>query len=74
MSTISLTVHPHISKMVGVPRGLYLRVPQGNLFGECFEADQQRSILSTALEAVASITSPGTILEYPHRWRARTEA
>jgi D-proline reductase (dithiol) PrdB len=71
ISTISLTMHPHITKMVGAPRAIYMRYPQGNLFGEPFNAAQQRSILRSALEAVSHIEQPGTILEYPGRWRAR---
>lgn len=70
VSTVSLTVHPHISKKVGVPRGLYLRFPQGNLFGEPFRPEQQRSILTTALEIVEVASGPGTIYEYPSRWRS----
>jgi hypothetical protein len=70
ISTISLTVHPHITRMVGAPRAIYMRFPQGNLFGAPFEAEQQRAILRAALEAVSFIEQPGTILEYPGRWRA----
>lgn len=69
ISTISLTAHPHITKMVGAPRAVYMRFPQGNLFGQAFNPEQQRSILRAALEAVGSIERPGTILEYPARWR-----
>lgn len=69
ISTISLTAHPHITKMVGAPRAVYMRFPQGNLFGQPFDPEQQRSILRTALEAVGSIERTGTILEYPGRWR-----
>jgi hypothetical protein len=47
-----------------------MRYPQGNLFGAPFDAEGQRSILRAALEAVAHIERPGTILEYPGRWRA----
>ena len=70
ISTISLTVHPHITKMVGAPRAVYMRYPQGNLFGAPFDAQQQRSILRATLEAVVHVERPGTILEYPGRWRA----
>lgn len=69
MSTISLSAHPYITKMVGAPRAIYLRFPQGNLFGAPFDAEQQRSILRVTLEAVGTIEQSGTILEYPLRWR-----
>ncbi len=70
VSTISLTVHPHITRMVGAPRAIYMRFPQGNLFGAPYAAGQQRVILRAALEAVSCMEQPGTILEYPGRWRA----
>ena len=58
---MSMTAHPHITKMVGAP--------QGNLMGQALNPEQQRTILQTALEAVGSMTEPGTIMEYPDRWR-----
>ncbi len=70
ISTISLTAHPYITKMVGAPRAVYMRFPQGNLFGQPFDPEQQRSILRATLEAVGSIAQTGTILEYPYRWRS----
>lgn len=69
ISTMSLTAHPHITKMVGAPRAIYMRFPQGNLVGQAFNPEQQRMILRTALEAVGTMEEPGTILEYPERWR-----
>ena len=69
ISTISLTAHPHITKMVGAPRAIYMRFPQGNLLGQAFNPEQQRTILRTALETVVTLKTPGTILEYPDRWR-----
>jgi hypothetical protein len=67
--TISLTAHPYITKMVGAPRAIYMRYPQGNLFGAPDDPHGQRTILQAALQAVASMSAAGTILEYPARWR-----
>ena len=69
ISTMSLTAHPHITKMVGAPRSIYMRFPQGNLVGQAHNPEQQNSILRAALEAVVTIEETGTILEYPERWR-----
>jgi len=69
ISTVSLTTHPYITKMVGAPRAIYMRFPQGNLMGQAFNPEQQRAILRTVLEAVGSIEETGTIMEYPERWR-----
>jgi hypothetical protein len=54
---------------VGAPRAIYMRFPQGNMIGQAFNPEQQRAILRTALEAVGTMKEPGTIMEYPERWR-----
>ena len=69
ITTMSMTAHPHITKMVGAPRAIYMRFPQGNLVGQAGNPEQQRAILRAALGAVESIEQTGTILEYPERWR-----
>jgi D-proline reductase (dithiol) PrdB len=69
VSTISMTVQPHITGSVGVPRAVFIRFPAGNQLGEAGKPQQQRAILTAALEAVASIQRPGTIVELPYRWR-----
>jgi D-proline reductase (dithiol) PrdB len=71
ISTISLTVHPYITAGIGVPRAISLRFPQGNIVGEPGNVEQQTSILLHALNAVASIEKPNTILVWPYRWRSR---
>ncbi len=69
MPTISMSVQPHITATVGTPRAIYLRYPAGNQVGEAGKPQQQRMILTAALEAAASMQRPGTILEFPYRWR-----
>jgi len=64
-----MTVQPHITAMVGAPRAVLLRYPAGNQVGEAGKPQQQQAILTAALEAVATIQRPGTILEFPYRWR-----
>ena len=71
IATISLTVQPWVTAGVGVPRAIALRFPQGNLLGEPGDVDGQTLILATALATVARTTEPGTILEWPFRWRWR---
>ena len=72
MTTVSLTVHPHISFGVGVPRALYVRFPQGNLFGNAGDAKQQRDILTATLQVATVASKAGTILEFPALWRMST--
>jgi len=67
ISTVSLTAHPHITKIVGAPRAIYMRFPQGNQLGQASNSEQQRAILTTALESLRTMETPGAILEYPDR-------
>lgn len=69
VATISMSVQPHITASIGVPRAIALRFPAGNQVGEAGKPQQQRAILTAALEAIAAIQSPGTIVELPYRWR-----
>ena len=64
-----MSVQPHITATVGTPRAIYLRYPAGNQVGEAGKPQQQRMILTAALEAAISMQRPGTILEFPYRWR-----
>jgi D-proline reductase (dithiol) PrdB len=69
VSTISMSVQPHITASIGVPRAIALRFPAGNQVGEAGKPQQQRAILTAALEAIGAIASPGTLIELPYRWR-----
>lgn len=69
VSTISMSVQPHITASIGVPRGIALRFPAGNQVGEAGKPQQQRMILTAALEAIGAIETPGAIVELPYRWR-----
>jgi hypothetical protein len=69
VATISMSVQPHITASIGVPRAIALRFPAGNQVGEAGKPLQQHAILTAALEAIAAIEAPGTIVELPYRWR-----
>ena len=69
VSTISMSVQPHITATVGAHRAVTLRYPAGNQVGEAGKPIQQRAILSWVLQAAADMQSPGNILELPYRWR-----
>jgi len=64
-----MTVQPHITGAVGVPRAAYIRYPAGNQLGEAGKPRQQRSIIMAVLEAAGQHESPGSIIELPFRWR-----
>jgi len=67
--TIGITLQKEVTRKVKPPRALYLRYPFGHPMGEAFDVAQQRTILLVALEALATITTPGTILEPGWSWR-----
>ena len=67
--TIGITLQKAVTRAVKPPRALYLRYPFGHPMGEAFNVAQQRAILLTALEALATLTEPGTILEPGWAWR-----
>lgn len=67
--TIGITLQREVTRRVRPPRALYLRYPFGHPMGEAFAVAQQRAILKTALEGLATITEPGTILDPGWAWR-----
>jgi hypothetical protein len=58
-----------VTRQVKPPRALALRYPFGHPMGEAFNTAQQRAILLAALEALETITVPGTIAEPGWGWR-----
>ena len=67
--TIGITLLKEVTRTVKAPRALYLRYPFGHPMGEAFHVAQQRAILLAALDGLATIATPGTILEPGWRWR-----
>jgi len=67
--TIGVTLQKEITRRVKPPRALFVRYPFGHPMGEAFAARQQRAVLLAALEALETITEPGTIVEPGWAWR-----
>ncbi len=67
--TIGITLQKDVTRKVKPSRALYLRYPFGHPMGEAFAVRQQRAILLAALEALESLTEPGTIVEPGWVWR-----
>jgi hypothetical protein len=51
------------------PRALLVKFPRGSMLGEPGNAKRQRRIIMDALEALTTMTQPGTIRELPYRWK-----
>jgi D-proline reductase (dithiol) PrdB len=58
-----------IAEQVRPPRTVHLRWPFGHPLGEPGNRAQQLSVIHYALEALTSISEPGTILDPGWRWR-----
>jgi D-proline reductase (dithiol) PrdB len=67
--TIGVTLQKEITRRVKPPRALYLRYPFGHPMGEASAVRQQRAVLLAGLEALETITEPGTIIEPGWAWR-----
>ena len=51
------------------PRALFVKFPRGSMLGEPFNIVRQRRIILDALEALKTMTEPGTVKELPYRWK-----
>jgi D-proline reductase (dithiol) PrdB len=69
ISTVGITLQREVTRKVKVPRAVYLRYPFGHPLGEADHPAQQRAILTLALDALETVTVPGTILEPGWVWR-----
>jgi len=68
MSTAIVSMRPEISLAMKVPRGVYVRFPLGNPFGEPGRPDQQSRILDHLFDLLEHAAAP-TLVELPYRWR-----
>jgi len=51
------------------PRALIVKFARGSMFGEPGNVKRQRRIIMDALEALKTMTEPGTIRELPYQWK-----
>ena len=51
------------------PRAMLVKFARGSMFGEPGNVKRQRRIILDALEALQTMTEPGTIQELPYRWK-----
>ncbi|MFN8534832.1 MAG: hypothetical protein U0556_14945 [Dehalococcoidia bacterium] len=68
ISTISVTLFRQMAVKLKLPRVVSLRFPMGFPLGH--ETSQQRQIIDDALNALKTITEPGTIIDLPYVWDA----
>jgi D-proline reductase (dithiol) PrdB len=51
------------------PRALLVKFPRGSMLGEPGNTERQRRIILDALDALKTMTEPGTVKELPYRWK-----
>ena len=51
------------------PRAVFVKFARGSMFGEPGNVKRQRRIILDALEALQTMTEPGTIQELPYKWK-----
>jgi hypothetical protein len=68
ISTLCMSSALDISTVVNPPRIAFLDFPLGHTTGKPHEPDLQRAILIDALEALASLTVPGSVKMLSFQW------
>tara|TARA_Y100000294_G_scaffold175429_1_gene195499 strand:+ start:1689 stop:2057 length:369 start_codon:yes stop_codon:yes gene_type:complete len=66
--TVMIANARDIVEYCGVPRLLFVDFPLGNPCGEPFKADQQRDIVSRALDLLETATEPRSTVVAPYVW------
>ena len=51
------------------PRALLVKFPRGSMLGEPGNVERQRRIILDAMNALKTMTEPGTVQELPYRWK-----
>jgi D-proline reductase (dithiol) PrdB len=51
------------------PRAMLVKFARGSMFGEPGNVNRQRRIILDALQALQSMTEPGTIQPLPYKWK-----
>ncbi len=69
LSTISLTLVKEITEQVRPSRALFVEHPFGFTFGSIGESSLQRRILADCLQAAEQMTTLGTIVDLPYKWK-----
>ena len=67
--TISMGNEPGRMAHIKPPRALLVKFARGSMFGEPGNVNRQRRIIMDALDALKTMTQPGTVRELPYRWK-----
>ena len=67
--TISMGNAPDQMAHIKPPRAMLVKFARGSMLGEPGNVKRQRRIILDALEALQTMTEPGTIQELPYKWK-----
>ena len=71
VATACISMIPPLTRNTGAPRVVGLAHPMGTPMGRPGDADTQRAVLRSALEAAAAMTEPRSYTELPFVWPER---
>ena len=69
IATISLGNAADRMAHIKPPRAVLVKLARGSMFGEPGNLKRHRRIILDALEALQTMTVPGSIKELPYRWK-----
>ena len=69
MPTISIGNAPDRMAHIKPPRAVSVKFARGSMFGEPGNLKRHKRIILDALEALQTMTVPGSIKELPYRWK-----
>ena len=67
--TIAISIVRRFTAEVRSPRAVFLKWPLGHPLGEPGRVGQQMTVLRSAFKALEEISTPGTIIDLPYRWK-----
>ena len=70
IATMLVSTGRDLTEQVKPPRSLFVNFPMGNPFGAPGDRNQQRRILTRALELTYEMTEPGTMVDFEETWPA----
>ena len=72
--TLCMTSALDITRAVKAPRAVFVNFPLGHQTGKPNQPGLQKRIVTDAMRAFETITTPGTIVELPYVWDADDRA